>query len=179
MKLRPLGEGIMNFQGGPKCNHNGPYQLRKEESETRRQCDDERKDWRDVVWRWREGLQTKRRRQPLEALKGKGMGFSLEPPAGTSPAHTLTLVPWNWLWTSDLKTSRQVCLPLRFGRPNTTFPIQTCGSVLIGTMLFQDLSFFSQTVQHNLFQTDPVFQCSWEQSIKGIKGRKATAAKIF
>ena len=44
MKLRPLGEGIMNFQGGPKCNHKGPYQLRKEESETRRQCDDERKD---------------------------------------------------------------------------------------------------------------------------------------
>lgn len=34
MKLRPLGEGIMNFQVGPKCDHNGPYQLRKEESES-------------------------------------------------------------------------------------------------------------------------------------------------
>lgn len=38
----------------------------------------------------------------------------------------------------------------------------------------------TQTTQHDLFQTDEdVFQGSWEQSVKGIKGRKATAAKVF
>jgi len=61
------------------------------------------------LWIWRKELQAKDYKDCWQQLrKGRKMSSPFKPLGEHEPADTLTLTPWNWLWTSILQSCKRI-----------------------------------------------------------------------